>query len=96
MLAIILVVMASSAGCPWGRRGNKKWISGRIRLDALRMIPDLAAISISPIQRDMTPIMVIQRVMASFAESRAAFVISGMVPEKAAKMTPVRIMPAQR
>ena len=60
------------------------------------MIPAFWAISISPTQRAMTPIMVTHRVMASLEESMAALVIWGMRPVNAAKRMPARIMPAQR
>ena len=36
-------------------------------------------------QKDMTPIIVMQRVTASLEESKAAVVMSGILPEKAAK-----------
>ena len=45
-LAMILVVMCSSAGCPAGSLGNKKRIIGRIFLEAPLMIPAFVAISI--------------------------------------------------
>ena len=45
-----------------------------------------SAIPMSPVQKDMTPIIVMQRVTASLEESKAAVVMSGILPEKAAKM----------
>ena len=95
-LAIILVVMCSSAGCPVGSLGNKKRMIGRIFLEAPLMIPAFVAISIRPTQKDMTPIIVMHKVMASLEESMAALVISGMRPVKAAKIMPISIMPAHR
>ena len=59
-------------------------------------MPDFSAISISPVQKDMTPIMVMQRVTASLEESKAAVVMSGILPEKAAKRMPIRIIPDHR
>ena len=53
-------------------------------------------ISISPTQKDMTPIMVIQSEMASLDESSAALVISGIRPVNAAYTMPVRIKKDQR
>lgn len=53
-------------------------MTGRIFLEAAGIIPALEAISISPTQKDMTPIMVIQSEMASLDESSAALVISGI------------------
>ena len=60
------------------------------------MIPAFVAISIRPTQKDMTPIIVMHKVMASLEESMAALVISGMRPVKAAKIMPISIMPAHR
>ena len=45
---------------------------------------------------DITPIIVIHSVTASFAESNAALVISGIFPLKAPKIMPTIIIPAQR
>ena len=60
------------------------------------MIPALDAISIIPVQNDITPIIVIHNVTASPAESRAAFVISAIFPLKAPNKIPVSIIPAHR
>ena len=61
-LAMKLVVMYSSAGCPEGRLGKRNRISGLRRLEAEAMTPPFAAICISPIHMETTPIIVIQRV----------------------------------
>ena len=53
-------------------------------MEIFSIMPDLVAISIRPVQKDITPIIVIQRVTASLEESRAASVISGIRPVKAA------------
>ena len=71
-------------------------MTGRIFLEAAGIVPALEAISISPTQKDMTPIMVIQSEMASLDESSAAFVISGIRPVNAAYTMPVRIIKDQR
>ena len=71
-------------------------MTGRIFLEAAGIIPVLEAISISPTQKDMTPIMVIQSEMASLDESSAALVISGIRPVNAAYTMPVRIIKDQR
>ena len=55
-----------------GISGNRKCSTGARRLDNPAMIPVFSAIFISPTQKDITPIMVIQSVTASFAESSAA------------------------
>mgnify|MGYP007028732357 FL=1 len=73
-----------------------KRMTGRIFLEAAGIIPALEAISISPTQKDMTPIMVIQSEMASLDESSAALVISGIRPVNAAYTMPVRIIKDQR
>ena len=79
-----------------GRFGKRKRMIGRIFLEAAGIIPALEAISISPTQKDMTPIMVIQSEMASLDESSAALVISGIRPVNAAYTMPVRIIKDQR
>ena len=45
---------------------------------------------------DITPIIVMQSVTASFADSSAAFVISGILPPNAPNKIPTAIIPAQR
>ena len=69
---------------------------GRIFFDTLLIIPAFVAISISPTQKDMTPIMVMHSVIASLDESMAAFVTSGIFPVQAANMMPTSIIPAHR
>lgn len=58
---------------------------GERRTVAVFRMPDFSAIPMSPVQKDMTPIIVMQRVTASLEESKAAVVMSGILPEKAAK-----------
>lgn len=48
------------------------------------MMPAFVAISISPTQKDMIPIIVMHSVIASLEESSAALVMSGMRPVNAA------------
>ena len=53
-------------------------------------------LSIIPVQKAITPEIVMQSVTASLEESSAAFVTSGICPVNAAKKIPAMIMPAQR
>ena len=65
-------------------------------LDNDLMTPDSLAISISPTQKDMTPIIVMQREIASLAESNAALVTDWRFPVNAANIIPVKIMKAHK
>jgi hypothetical protein len=67
-----------------GNLGNIKRIAGLSTLESVRIIPAFVAISINPIQKDMTPNIVKQSVTASFEESIAALVTSLMFPISAA------------
>ena len=83
-LAIKLVTMYSSEECPEGRFGKRKRMSGLSFREAWAMIPPFSAIFISPIHIERTPIIVMHKETASFDESMAAFVISGIRPVKEA------------
>ena len=82
--AMILVLIASLAGCPLGILGNIKLTNGLIFLVITSIKPLVFAISISPIQKEMTPSMVRHSVIASLEESSAAFVTSAIFPVRAA------------
>ena len=94
ILAIILVAMASPAGCPSGRLGNKNLIIGFIFFAICSISPARCPISKIPVHRAMTPSMVMHRLTASFAESRAPWVTWLMVPWKAPHRIPTRIINA--
>ena len=95
-LAIILVAIYSFAGCSDGICGKKKRSTGFIFPANPAMMPAFSAIFISPTQNAITPVIVIQSVTASFAESSAASVTSGSFPVNAANTTPIRIINAHR
>ena len=83
-VSMIFVVMWVAAGWLSGRFGNRKWISGFNFRESCSMMPAFVAISISPTQKDMIPIIVMHSVIASLEESSAALVMSGMRPVNAA------------
>ena len=96
MLAIIFVEICGIALWEEGSSGNKKCRKGKSFAESFRIMPASWAISIIPVQKAITPEIVMQSVTASLEESSAAFVISGICPVNAAKKTPAMIMPAQR
>lgn len=71
-------------------------MTGRIFFVAAAMIPARVAISMNPIQKDITPSIVMQSETASFDESIAAVVISGSRPVHAAYTIPIIIIPAHK
>ena len=58
--------------------------------------PAILSTVISPIQKDITPVIVMQSVTASFAESSTAPVTAGIVPWNAENMTPDKIINAHK
>ncbi len=91
-LATILVEICSLAGWSFGTSGNSHVRNGfSFRFNAA-IIPASLAISISPTHNDITPIIVMQRETASFAESSAAAVTASIFPVTAPYTTPMTIM----
>ena len=95
-LAMKFVAMCSLAGCPTGSPGKRNLSTGAIRPVSARISPPLWAISMSPVQKAITPAMVMHRVIASLEESSAALVTSTICPVHAAYTMPITIIPAQR
>ena len=79
-LDIMLIEMYSLAGLSLGMFGNKKETNGAIPFVILSINPLFFATSISPVHSPITPHIVIQSVIASFAESRAPFVTASILP----------------
>ena len=76
-----------------GTDGNKKRSIGPIADAARFTIPPFSAIFISPTQNAMAPVIVRQRLTASFAEASAWSVTAPRFPVIAAYTTPTRIIP---
>ena len=76
--------------------GKRNLKTGFNFLDNPAITPPLSAIRISPIQKDITPVIVMQSVTASFAESSTAPVTAGIVPWNAENMTPDKIINAHK
>lgn len=81
---------------PGGICGKRNLKTGFNFLDNPAITPPLSAIRISPIQKDITPLIVMQSVTASFAESSTAPVTAGIVPWNAENMTPDKIHKAPK
>ena len=96
IFAIILAAICSFATCPGGICGKRNLKTGFNFLDNPAITPPLSAIRISPIQKDITPVIVMQSVTASFAESSTAPVTAGIVPWNAENMTPDKIINAHK
>lgn len=71
-------------------------MTGRNFSAAFFTSPAFSAISMIPHQNDITPSIVMHNDTASFDESSAAFVSSGIFPFHAPKIIPIRIIPAHR
>ena len=96
IFAIILAAICSFATCPGGICGKIGGENDAAGIDATAITPPLSAIRISPIQKDITPVIVMQSVTASFAESSTAPVTAGIVPWNAENMTPDKIINAHK
>ena len=79
-----------------GTDGNKKRSIGPIADAARFTIPPFSAIFISPTQNAMAPVIVRQRLTASFAEASAWSVTAPRFPVIAAYTTPTRIIPPHK
>ena len=96
MLAIILEIMYSVAGCSLGKSGNSTFITGRIPLLIPAIRPESLAICIMPVQSAITPSIVIQSVTASLEELIAASPTAAPCPLQIPMITPKRIIPAHK
>ena len=91
-----LIAICSFALFSTGSCGKRNRITGRSFSAAFFTSPAFSAISMIPHQNAITPSIVMHNDTASFDESSAAFVSSGIFPFHAPKIIPIRIIPAHR
>ena len=80
IFAIIFAAIYSCALCPFGIPGKRKWINGFNFSDHFLISPAPLAISITPTQSAIIPVMVMHSVTASFADANAASVTACIFP----------------
>ena len=76
--------------------GKRKRSTGPILRDNRSIRPDFCPISMIPVQKDITPNIVIHSMTASFADESAPSVTALKFPWNAAHKTPTTIINAQR
>ena len=94
--AITFDAMYSFAICPLGMLGNNNLIIGLKSLVKDVISPDVLAICIIPIHKDITPNIAIHRETASFEESIIDVLTSSIFPVAMPKIIPIIIISAHK
>ena len=85
------MIIAGKAGCPLGISGKRRRIIGDRALPIKLTNPDLSAIFINPVHRQIMPHSSIISMGASSAAAKIALFKASTSPEMAAKMIPAAI-----